>query len=452
MRFFTTIIQNIYYPQNRNKDDYETNILSLLVRGASGTLFLKVASKGFAFLTSVMLVRLLGTAGYGAYAYAMAWVGVLSVFGIMGMDKLLVRNISAYLTNFEWGLIRGILQRSTQISLIASLLLIVIAGCVGWLYIDSDLMSYTFLLALLLLPFTVLNQLRTAVFRALNYIVIGQTPEMLIRPILFISLIGCSYYLLGSLFSAPLAIGLNILANATVLTIGTLMLYKVLPAEVKVALPEYETRTWLRIAMPMLFVAGMHVINAKTDIIMVGTLINVEASGIYTVATLGAELITFVLLSVNTPLGPIIARLYANNEITKLQHVITKGARLTLAFSLPMALGLIIFSKTFLLIFGVEFIKGQIPLIILSASQLINSTAGSVGVILLMTGHERLAALGVGISAIVNIILNSLFIPKWGLIGAATATALSIVVWNVILCWFVWRRLGINSTVIGRVR
>lgn len=42
--------------------------------------------------------RLLAAAGYGAYAYAMAWIALLNVLAILGMDTLLVRNIAAYRT------------------------------------------------------------------------------------------------------------------------------------------------------------------------------------------------------------------------------------------------------------------------------------------------------------------------------------------------------------------
>ena len=50
-----------------------------------------------------------------------------------------------------------------------------------------------------------------------------------------------------------------------------------------------------------------------------------------------------------------------------------------------------------------------------------------------MTGHQNEAAMGIGVGAGLNIVLNLLFIPKWGIEGAAMATTMSIVVWN--FCW-----------------
>ena len=51
----------------------------------------------------------------------------------------------------------------------------------------------------------------------------------------------------------------------------------------------------------------------------------------------------------------------------------------------------------------------------------------------------------VGFSAAINVSLNLLLIPRYGLNGAAAATALGSLVWNVLLSYFVYRRLGFYS-------
>jgi O-antigen/teichoic acid export membrane protein len=52
-------------------------------------------------------------------------------------------------------------------------------------------------------------------------------------------------------------------------------------------------------------------------------------------------------------------------------------------------------------------------------------------------------------SALANIVLNALLIPRFGATGAACATAFSIVLWNVALNYEVRRHLGIDAGVIG---
>jgi len=75
----------------------------------------------------------------------------------------------------------------------------------------------------------------------------------------------------------------------------------------------------------------------------------------------------------------------------------------------------------------------------------VNSAAGSVGMLLNMTRYERDTAKGLAVSAILNVVLNLLLIPLLGIIGAAIATAVSLITWKVLLWWVVRWRLGINS-------
>jgi O-antigen/teichoic acid export membrane protein len=65
-----------------------------------------------------------------------------------------------------------------------------------------------------------------------------------------------------------------------------------------------------------------------------------------------------------------------------------------------------------------------------------------------MTGNERETVKGVGISTVINVVLNIALIPRYGSVGAAVATAASIVIWNLLLFRAVWVRLGIRSTAI----
>lgn len=99
--------------------------------------------------------------------------------------------------------------------------------------------------------------------------------------------------------------------------------------------------------------------------------------------------------------------------------------------------------------FGSLYETAYIPLIILLVGQLINSGAGSVGLLLNMSGYERETARGMMVAAVLNVVLNLLLIPLWGINGSSLATSVSLIVWNVLLWWAVRKRLGINSLAFG---
>jgi O-antigen/teichoic acid export membrane protein len=101
-------------------------------------------------------------------------------------------------------------------------------------------------------------------------------------------------------------------------------------------------------------------------------------------------------------------------------------------------------------VFGPEFERGSTALSILLVGQVVNVAAGPVGVLLTMTGHEKRVAAAVGASACCNLLLNLLLIPRFGIEGAAVASAVSLILWNAAMLLWSLRRLRINPTVFGR--
>lgn len=45
----------------------------------------------------------------------------------------------------------------------------------------------------------------------------------------------------------------------------------------------------------------------------------------------------------------------------------------------------------------------------------------------------------------INVILNAILIPLFGLEGAATASAVSLALWKSLMHWSIKQRIGINS-------
>lgn len=183
---------------------------------------------------------------------------------------------------------------------------------------------------------------------------------------------------------------------------------------------------------------------------MLGALQGFEAVGIYRVCSRGAQLVTFILMAVNATLAPTAASLYAQNKVDELQQVVTQYSRLVSLVAFVVALLLIIGNKTYLSLFGSEFLQGQNVLILLCVGSFANAATGSVGVLLNMTGYEGYTAASVSLSAVLNIFGNAILIPRFGIEGAAFSTASSIIFVNVLKLIWVRRKLGINATALGK--
>jgi len=144
--------------------------------------------------------------------------------------------------------------------------------------------------------------------------------------------------------------------------------------------------------------------------------------------------------------APRFADLWARGEKDRLQRLVTRSAQVVLAFNILVTVAFVLAGRPFFrLVFGLEFDDSYIPLLILLGGQVVSSAAGSVALLLNMTGYERDAATRMAVAATLNIPLNLVLVPTWGIEGAAAATAVSMGAWNVMLWWRVRQRLGINS-------
>ena len=116
---------------------------------------------------------------------------------------------------------------------------------------------------------------------------------------------------------------------------------------------------------------------------------------------------------------------------------------LNVAFSVPAFVALVAVPAWWLGWFGDAFVVGATCLVWLAVGQVVNALCGPVMYLLNMTGHERQAQRIVWIAAIGNLAMNVWAIPRFGIEGAAVATALSMALWNVAAAVAVKRLLGL---------
>ena len=105
--------------------------------------------------------------------------------------------------------------------------------------------------------------------------------------------------------------------------------------------------------------------------------------------------------------------------------------------ALPALIVMVLWPGFLLGLFGAGFQDGSQLLRILAAGQFANAATGLVGTALVMTGHEKKFAIVTGGAAFLNIGANLVAIPLWGASGAASATALTTVIFNGTLFYMV---------------
>jgi len=426
-----------------------------LVRGGVGSLALKLLHAGLTLLVAVVLARFLGPAQYGIYAFAFAVVTVLAIPVQFGLPMLVVRETAVGRARSDGPAVRGIWLWSLRFVLIGSAL-VVIAGAVllafSWGRLDS-ISRLTFLWALPLVPLMALGALHGAALRGFDRVVLGQLPDHVLRLVILAALVVVGLAWVGDL-TAPRAMGMHVAAAALALIAAHAFLRRVRPADDSVAsVDRADSRRWMLATLPLGFIAAAQIVNTRADTLLLGFLAGAESVGLYQVAVHGAQAVALALGAVSLVVAPRFAALYEQGEMERLQRLVTLSARAVALVTLPVVLVLVFFGGSLIRwIFGVEYQPAHLPLAILAAGQLANAGFGTVGALLNMTGHERATARGLALAAGLNIALNLALIPPFGISGAAAATAVSLVAWNIMLWNSSRRLLGINSLALSGMR
>tara|TARA_B100001079_G_scaffold73124_2_gene62739 strand:- start:3758 stop:5038 length:1281 start_codon:yes stop_codon:yes gene_type:complete len=181
---------------------------------------------------------------------------------------------------------------------------------------------------------------------------------------------------------------------------------------------------------PMALSAIAYFIMQSVDIIILTAYEGFESIAYYSVAVKLATVTALALMSVNIVVAPKIAEIYSTNDFEKLNKLINDSARIIFVISIPVLIILFVFSDFMLGLFGENYVLAREALLLLLGGQFFSSLCGPGAVYLNMTGKQKklntILILGLGI----NVILNLVLIPAYGIEGAAVATLISMIFWN----------------------
>jgi O-antigen/teichoic acid export membrane protein len=183
---------------------------------------------------------------------------------------------------------------------------------------------------------------------------------------------------------------------------------------------------------------------------MAGAYVSSEALAQLAVAQRTAMLSSFILIAVNLVVAPRFAKLYRDNDMAQLERLAIKSVKLISLFALPVIGVMLVFPSFLMSLFGSEFKEGAALLQILAVGQFINAMTGSVGFLLMMSGHERDMRNVTLVSGSLALLLTWFLTAQFNIIGAAIGTAIAVATQNLLAVYFVKKRLGFNTLAIWR--
>jgi O-antigen/teichoic acid export membrane protein len=425
-----------------------------LTRASFFTMLINCVSALLTLGLHMLLARALGFENYSDFSYAFTWLTILALPGVLGLDTAAQRYVSSYQAVGNWAALRGFLWYSTRLIVLTSTVLAFC--CAGVLAAVSGQMrpelTNVLGIAILSLPFSALLLFGVAVLRGLRSPVLAAFPRLIVRPAFIAIAVAALWFFSDRELSSHAGMLLDLLATLVALFFAYSFFRKKRPKELLSCKAENRIREWTQVSLPMLGIAIMQLLLRSTDTVLVGYFHGTVASGPYSAANRIALLAAFGLMAVNAVLPPLISRYYACGDGANLQRLVTLAARVTFAFSVIAALVTILLRKFILEAFGQEFGTASTVLVILCCGQLVNALTGSVGFVLSMTGEHRIVVVTLIGTTIGHVALCLFLIPRYGIEGAAFATAVSIAASNIVLAIRCRSTLSIDPSIFGLSR
>lgn len=413
-----------------------------VAQGAMAALVLRGIGAGFGFGFSLLLAKKYGASGMGLYALVLSAVSIATVFGRFGLDNAVLRMVAANASVKKWTFVRGVFRRTMEAGLWFSVpssaaLFLGAQWIANTVFRKPELTDLLKGGALAVTPLSLLI-LQAEMLKGLKRIKESLFVNGIAVPLISLaglSLVPVSWGVKGAVGSFAIAC----LAGSS----GGFALWRAAMGKSAGPASPISFSRLLGSGIPLFWVSLLDLFESWTSTFLLGIWNDSKQIGVFTAANRTAGLIAVILVAVNSILAPKFAALHHRKDMEALGSTARRSAQMTLVITGPFLLGLMVFPGFVMGIFGNEFRAGAPLLMILAASQFIGVATGSVGYLLVMSGHEKLFRDRAVLVAGLNVVLNLLLVPWLGVLGAAISTALCIAFSRLIGVYFVRKYLGI---------
>jgi len=387
----------------------------------------------FDFLYKVLIARYLSPEDYGVLSLGLVILGVSVTISRLGFSQAFKKYIPEYRTKDMPGKIKNLiifgLGLSFLISLIIALLIYFFSGNISTFFSADDLIPVLKIFSFVI-PFYVLLYLLLDVFLSFKKAkervlvdTIGRGVLIFVLTLLVIFFGGkltdvCYVYLFSYIISTFASF---FILETKIFSISQNKFSRI------------DYKKILSFSIPLLLVGFLGTILRWSDTFFIGYFKEEYYVGLYNAAYPLAFILLLIIMSFNSLFYPVASELYTKRNLKDLEEVYETVTRWIFLFTFPLFLLFVFFSEDFIsAFFGAKYTPAYKVLVILSFGTFVNAFFGAVGILLQIYEKQNFIFKVQFFGAFLNIAMNIVLIPKYGIEGAAFATSLSMVLWNIL--------------------
>ncbi|ALM76386.1 flippase [Thermococcus barophilus] len=421
-----------------------TQALHKIARGTgiifAGTVF----SMFFGFLSRAIIAREFSKAEYGVFNLALTILSIGLVIATLGFQNALPREVAFCREKMPEKVDRLI---STALIIVAvnsfviMMFLIFGSSFIAQVF-NEERLVYALKVVAFALPFSALTAVIISASRGFGRVREKVYFQNVVYPVLWLILV-LSLAALNLSFTSIFWI--YVLAQSVMFFVLFFEVFRVRIFEIKLYLDRKIGKELVKFSIPLMLTGIAGFVMTWTDTLMLGYYKGSDVVGLYNAATPLARLLP-VFLSSSAFLYPaMVSPLYVQGEIEEMKRVYQVLTKWVFLLTLPIFSLMFLFPETVInFFFGAKYFPAASALQILALGFMFHTFLGLNGLSLIVIKESRFVMYSTVISAVINVVLNALLIPLYGIEGAATATAVSYFVTNVLNSLRLYQRTKIH--------
>ncbi|MFD2566652.1 flippase [Pseudotenacibaculum haliotis] len=422
-------------PTNRGNT---SNLLQALQSGGP-TLMFKIVGMLLSYAVLFFITNTFGAEIYGRYAIVITVGQVAALVLTLGFPMLIVKLLNDK-KHYESGLKTNFLTKIFRLSFVLGVSFSVVfyftaEAIATHVFGDINYKEFIESISLFFVPL-LFHELFLGYFKGLKSFTKHNVFLFLLPSTLFFAW----YFTLKEIITSNHVIVLSF--GLSITTIFLLESIFFLKKKVILPLKNIKTSFLIKEAFPMMYSAIMLYLLNWTDIFMLESMKSSTDVGIYNAAFKIASICFVFITAINIVISPKIAEYYNNADIKNMHKTIVSYTRFITYLTLPVFLIIIFFGDYILGFFGAEFIQGSTALSIIVTGIFFSALSGNVDQVLIMTRYQKVFGRIVFGGFVLNVILNLILIPTYGINGAAIASLATNVLLNFTCIYFIKKKLG----------
>lgn len=413
----------------------------------------RVASAAIIYVSQVILARWMGSHEYGVYVFVWTWVLVLGGLSALGFAGASLRLLPQYRETGQTSAARGLVFGGRLLVLASGT---VVAGLgLGGLWLLGDAVAQPYVLpaylALVCVPLYALTDMQDGVARSGGWMTLALVPIFVLRPLIVLAGMALAHEA-GLPMTATTAAASAIAAVWLSALVQVVLLNRRLNAAIPGGPRRYDFRQWLAVSLPLVAVYACELVMQNADVLVVSHVMSPSDVAVYFASAKTMSLILFVHYAVGSAIAARFSALQARGDMIGLKAFVADAANWTFWPSLAGAALILALGHPLLSLFGPEFEAGYPVMGVLVLGFLLRSAVGPADILLNMLGEQKICAMLLAVTAILNVTLNLLLVPQFGLLGAAGATSSAIACGALMSYVAARRRLGLDVAIWHNLR